>query len=439
MDGTRVICKTISDFRDYCFKDGDKFRYAIIVPEVVLAQLEDTSEYEYVELSSPASESSGTLAQIITFSEDHDLDEFSTDDGTYYSCVRTKLQREIGLEPEEEGGEESDGDDEEGGEEGGGDDEAEDHNVPIDIRECDTEVIESLDVHRVSAWEQETRDITTEGVAGYMTEDKISDVEGLSSGDLCELINPRTGTRMQLPIEPNEHKQREDETIRLNGITRKLLRVDSKDEGENNTIRLRVLSDVEQTTGHLDRVSTWIGRRFVDYSYSHFRVLPGYDRDEGRNVIRMNEDAMTGIGIEENDRIVMSWQRDTKRKRNVRCQSGWEEDKELEPEASAESSYGEDESLSVRVPSTERDSLNISVGDSIRVRRDMRYQAGKQVALSAFGILGVIVGTNQLINMIFDEISVAYIGTSLLSILLLSVVTVWLIMSPIRQKCRVPE
>jgi hypothetical protein len=417
LDGTRVICKTISDFRDYCFKDGDKFRYAIIVPETVLAQLEDTSEYEYVELSSPESESSGTLAQIITFSEDHDLDEFSTDDGVYYSCVRTKLQREIGLEPEDEG----------------------DENIPIEIRECDTEVIESLDVHRVSAWEQETRDITTEGVAGYMTEDKISDVEGLNSGDLCELINPGTGARIQVPIEPNEHKQRKDDTIRLNGITRKLLRVDSKDEGEDNTLRLRVLSDVDRTAGRLDRLSRWVGRRFVDYSYSHFRVLPGYDRDEGRNVIRMNEDAMTGIGIEENDRIVMSWQRDTKKKRNVRCQSGWEGDTELEPAASAESSYGEDESLSVRVPSTERDSLNISVGDSIRVRRDMRYQAGKQVALSAFGILGVIVGTNQLINMIFDEISVEYIGTSLLSILLLSVVTVWLIMSPIRQKCRVPK
>ena len=417
MDGTTVICKTISDFRDYCFKDGDKFRYAIIVPETVLAQLEDTSEYEYVELSSPESESSGTLAQIITFSEDHDLDEFSTDDGVYYSCVRTKLQREIGLEPEDEG----------------------DENIPIEIRECDTEVIESLDVHRVSAWEQETRDITTEGVAGYMTEDKISDVEGLNSGDLCELINPGTGARIQVPIEPNEHKQRKDDTIRLNGITRKLLRVDSKDEGEDNTLRLRVLSDVDRTAGRLDRLSRWVGRRFVDYSYSHFRVLPGYDRDEGRNVIRMNEDAMTGIGIEENDRIVMSWQRDTKKKRNVRCQSGWEGDTELEPAASAESSYGEDESLSVRVPSTERDSLNISVGDSIRVRRDMRYQAGKQVALSAFGILGVIVGTNQLINMIFDEISVEYIGTSLLSILLLSVVTVWLIMSPIRQKCRVPK
>lgn len=416
MDGATVICKTISDFRDHCFKDGDKFRYAIIVPKTVLSQLKNTNEYEYVELFSPESSTSGTLAQIITFSEEHDPNEFSTDDGVYFSCVRTKLQREIGLEPN--------------------DDEEE---IPIEIRESDPVVLESLRIHRDSAWEQETRDITTEGLAGYITEDDFHNVAALNRGDICELINPETGSRIQLPIESYEHKQRENKTIRLNGITRKLLRVDSKDEGQNNTIRMRVLTEVDQGDRKLDRLFTWIGRRFVDYSYSQLRVLPGYDRDEGRNVVRMNEDAMKGLGIEENDRIVMSWLKETEKKRNVRCQSGWEEDKKLEPAESSESSYGEEESLSIRVPSTERDALNISVGDSIRVRRDMRYQAGKQVALSAFGILGVIVGTNQLINMIFDQISLTYIGTSIFSVLVLSVATVWLIMSPIRQKCRVPK
>jgi len=411
-----VICKTISDFRDHCFKEGDKFRYAIIVPKAVLSKLCNTSQYEYVKLSTPETETSGTLAQIITFSEEHDLNEFSTDDGIYYSCVRTKLQREIGLEP--------DGDEDE---------------IPIEIREYNTLALDSLSIHRVSAWEQEARDITTEGLAGYITEEDFDKVEELNRGDICELINPETGARIQLPIEPYKHKQRENKTIRLNGITRKLLRVDSKDEGENNTIQMRVLTEFDQENENLDRFYIWIGRLFVDYSYSQFRVLSGYDRDEGRNVVRMNEDAMKGLGIEENDRIIMSWLKETEKKRNVRCQSGWEEDMELEPAESSESSYGEEESLSIRVPSTERDNLNISVGDSIRVRRDMRYQAGKQVALSAFGILGVIVGTNQLINMIYNQISLIYIGTSIFSIIVLSVVTVWLIMSPIRQKCRVPE
>jgi hypothetical protein len=428
LEGITVICKTISDFRDYCFKEGDKFRYAVIVPKQTLSKLENTSQYEYVKISSPKSESDGTLAQIITFSEDHDLNEFSTDGGDYYSCVRTKLQREIGLEPDND-----------------------DEDIPIEIRECDTETSDPLKIRRVSAWEQETRDITTEGLAGYMIEDKINDIEGLNVGDVCELIDPRTGARIQLPIEAYRHKQRNKNTIRLNGITRNLLHVDSKDEGEKNTIRLRVLTKVNEKDNIINRLKVWIryrleglniwiGRRFVDYSYSHFRVLRGYNRDEGRNVIRMNEDAMKGLGIEENDRVIISWIKEKKKiKRNVRCQSGWEEDRALEPAESSESSDGETESLSIRVPSTERDNLSISVGDSISVRRDMRYQAGKQVALSAFGILGVIVGTNQLINMIFDQISIAYIGTSIFSILVLSVATVWLIMSPIRQKCQVPE
>ena len=411
-----MICKTISDFRDHCFEEGDKFRYAIIVPETVLSKLRNTSQYEYVKLCSPKTETSGTPAQIITFSEEHNLSKFSTDNGIYYSCVRTKLQREIGLEP--------DGDEDD---------------IPIEIREYNTLAINFLNIRRVSAWEQETRDTTTEGLAGYITEEDFNDVKELNRGDICELINPETGARTQLPIEPYKHKQQDDKTIRLDGITRKLLRVDSKDEGENNTIRMRVLTEFNQEKKNLDRFYTWIGRLFVDYSYSQFRVLPGYDRDEGRNVVRVNEDVMKGLGIEENDRIIMSWLKETEKKRNVRCQSGWEEDMELEPAESSESSHGEDESLSIRVPSTERDNLNISVGDSIRVRRDMRYQAGKQVAFSAFGILGVIIGTNQLINMIYDQISLIYIGTSIFSIIVLSVVTVWLIMSPIRQKCRVPE
>ncbi|MFD1598249.1 hypothetical protein [Halobellus rarus] len=418
MDGARVVSKTISDFRNHCFEEGDKFRYAAIVPQSTLSGLDDTEEYEYVELSAPQADADGTLAQIIAFSDDHDVAEFSTDEGRPWACIRTRLQREIGLDPD-------DGD--------------EDENMEVVIRECDTETLDDLTVHRVSAWEQEDRDITTEGLAGYISAGDMDDTDALQRGDVCELINPKTGARIQLPIETYDHKGRKDNTIRINGITRKLLRVDSKDEGDTNEVRLRILTEVDEAEGILERASKWLGRRFVDYSYSNFRVLPGYDRDEGRNVVRMNEDAMKGLGIEENDRVLLSWLRDEKRRRNVRCQSGWEEDTDLEPEATPDSSYGEEESLSVRIPSTERDNLNISVGDSIQIRRDMRYQAGKQVSLSAFGILGVIVGTGQLINMVFQRITLAYVVSSVTLVLVLSVLTVWLVMNPIRQKCRTPE
>jgi len=414
-----LIAKTISDFDSHCFDSGDKFRYAVIVPEPTLSALENTAEYEYVRVAPQGEDGEGTLAQIVSFSDSHDAAVYSSDDGVSYACIRTELQREIGLEP---------------------DTERNDDNMYVTLRECDTTTLDGLGVHRVSAWEQQERDITTEGLAGYITADDMDSVDELQSGNPCEIVNPETGSRIQLPIRTYNHKSRKRNTIRLDGITRNLLRIQSKDEGngDGDSVRLRVLDDAETESRITERLSDWIGRRFVDYSVSNFRVLPGYDRDEGRNVIRMNRDAMKGLGIDENDRVLLSWFDSEQKRRTVRCQSGWKEDTELEPETTSESSYGEDESLSVRVPSTERDELNISIGDSIRIRRDMRYQAGKQVSLSAFGILGVIVGTNQLINMLFDELDALYVLISVLSVVVLSIVTVWLIMSPVRQKCRTP-
>lgn len=426
MTNPTVIAKTISDFDSRCFEPGDKFRYAVIVPQSTLAELEHTDEYEYVRVTPDEKTDDGALAQILPFSDDHDTTEFSSADGIPYACIRTKLQQEIGLEP---------------------DTDRNDDNMYVALQECDTTTLNGLDVHRVSAWEQQERDITTEGLAGYITADDMDSLDKLQSGDLCEILNTETGDRIQLPIETYNHKNRRRNTIRLDGITRHLLDIESKDEGDGDgdSVRLRVLPDageesspVERVSDWIDRRLDWVGRRFVDYSVSNFQVLPGYDRDEGRNVIRMNRDAMKGLGIDENDRVLLSWFNEERKRRTVRCQSGWDEDTELEPETTSESSYGEGESLSVRVPSTERDDLNISIGDSIRIRRDMRYQAGKQVSLSAFGILGVIVGTNQLINMLFDEPSLQYVLISVLSVVVLSVVTVWLIMSPIRQKCRTP-
>lgn len=413
MAGPTVISKTISDFESDCYDDtGDKFRYAVIVPSSTLDRLETTEEHDYVELRPHGAEAEGQLAQIVSFSDAHDPAEYSTD-GVRWACIRSQLQREIGIEPNSDEG------------------------TKIDIHERQTDSLDALRVHRVSAWEQLERDITTEGMAGYINAEDMASLDSVEPGDDCELINPETGSRIQVPLQTYRHQNYDRDTIRLNGITRKLLEIDSKDEGDSNTVRLRVpTDDPEESRGLTSAVADWVGRHFVDYSYTQLRVLPGYDRDEGRNVVRMNEDAMEGLGIEEDDRVLIRWKG---RVRNVRCQSGWAEDQELEPDEASESSYGETESLSVRIPSTERDNLHISVGDSVQVRRDMSYQAGKQVSLSVFGILGVIVGTNQLISMLFEEVTLVYVLASLLSVLVLSIATIWLILKPVRQKCRSPQ
>lgn len=411
MVSSTVICKTISNFDDSCFEKGDKFRFAIIVSQHVLADLGDTEEYDYVRVTPHGSDESGTLAQIVGFSDDYSMEEYSTD-GISWACVRTSLQKEIGLGPDI------------------------DRDTRIVIQECEIDALDSLTIHRESAWETQDRNITTDGITGYINSEDMNDLESLDDGDVAELVNPRTGSRIRVPIQTYRHKNYQSGTIRLDGTTRELLNVESKDEGDDNSVRLRVIPDeYDETEQYLRRFSKWIGRKFVDYSYTHLRVLPGYDRDEGRNVVRINQDAMERLGIEDNDRVIIGW---GDRFRNVTCQTGWDEDEKLEPKSTYDS-YGEEESLSIRIPSTERDNLNISVGDSVSVRRDMRYQAGKQVSLSVFGILGVLIGTNQLINMFYSSINVQYIIVSILSIILPSLVAIWLILMPVRQKCRAPS
>lgn len=413
MAASTVVCKTISNFEDDCYDSGDKFRYAIIVPAQVLESLDDTAEYEYVRVTPHGSDDDdGVQTQIISFSAAHDIADYSTD-GVGWACLRTRLQREIGIEP------------------------SMDTETKVDIRECDIATLDSLSVHRVSNWEQQERDITTEGMAGYINSADLAALEGVESGDLCELVNPKTGSRIQVPIESYKHKNYQRGTIRLNGTARKLLRIESKDEGDDGTVQLRVPTENRRNATPLsESVGKWIGRHFVDYSYTHLRVLPGYDRDEGRNVVRMNEDAMEGLGIDENDRAIIRWRNNT---RNVRCQTGWEQDGALEAQGSSERSYGETESLSVRVPSTERDNLNISVGDNVIVRRDMRYQTGKRVALSVFGILGAVVGANRLITSVLNGGTPRTIALSIVVGVGLSLLTVWLMLQPIRQKCRTPS
>jgi len=73
-----VIAKTISDFDSRCFEPGDKFRYAVIVPQSTLAELEHTDEYEYVRVTPDEKTDDGALAQILPFSDDHDTTEFSS-------------------------------------------------------------------------------------------------------------------------------------------------------------------------------------------------------------------------------------------------------------------------------------------------------------------------------------------------------------------------
>lgn len=424
MASERVVCKTISDFRDASYDEReDRFRYAVIVPRELLARLEDTEEYGYVRLTTAGDEADGgsaghsaddggALAQVVTFSDEHDASRYAADDGTPWACIRTSLQREIGVETEP------------------GED-----NV-VEISECDLRKLDSLTVHRNSAWESQSQDITTEGAACYIHAADMRSMAALTPGDVCELMNPATGARIRLPVETYQHRNRERGTIRLDGTTRKLLGVESHDEGENNAVQLRILRDGDRgTASRLRALAEWVGRRFVDYSYMHLRVLPGYDRDEGRNIVRMNRDVMERLGIDESDRILIDWEDE---RRNARCQSGWEADDALHA-VGDDGGAGEMESLSVRIPSTERDDLNISVGDSVRVRRDMGYQAGKQVSLSVFGILGVIVGAGQLINMVFDEVGPAYVAVTALSVIALSIPTIWFILRPVRQQCQIPD
>ena len=389
-----LTCKTFSHFDPESFSVWDKTRNAVLVPREAFDELQWLEDYGYARAFSSKrtnSSSEGTIVQVTGFSTDHDTDTYSTG-GVYQACVRSTMQDRIGVDSTSK-------------------------EQYIHLRPCHQPSVHDLNVERVRNTEQADRDIVTHGSVCYIHEFTRRKL-GVNEDDTVEVLNPQTGGRICLPIKTGNNVHYSENWVRLDRNSRKLIGVeaDKNDEVDGvSRVTVRVPADLWERSflGHWkQRAGEVLGKVFIDYSTVHLQVITGRDNDEDRNTVRMNADTMKSLGISEHDRVVLSW---NARRESVRCLTDVRED-ETKP-------------LEVRVPSTERDKLEVSLGDCVSVRRDMRYAAGKQMAFSVLGILAVLINADILLNLLGGLATVTLLTC-------LSILVFHFIMLPNRQKCR---
>lgn len=238
---------------------------------------------------------------------------------------------------------------------------------------------------------------------------------GLDDGDRVEVFNPGDGGRKLVAV--SERPEVGEGDVRLDARSRLTLGVDL---GDSVVVRRAV--DLRSPA------PTLRGRaleRLVGYREVPLRVEFGLDRDEYRNVARLSAEMMAFLGIDPGDRLVVDWKGQTA---VTQCLSP-PPDEAVSP-------------VSILLPSTERDRVNVSIGDTVSARRDMGHVFRKRIALSTLGILGVTFGVFQgvgavgLASILVQRLGV---GATLLALLALSgvisLLVVWLLLFPERGKC----
>jgi len=366
-----VTCDWPSSLDDngYTFSEGvDKSRNAIVVPGAVLDTL-GIEECEYVEATSASNPATpGVILQILSF-EDVPDDESETK-----ASIRTNLMDEIpGDQPDER----------------------------VILRKIE---IDSPDEF-LKSYPGYSDDIVKYDYC-YLS-DEINSEIGIEPGEYIESYNPQHGGRMPLKARKLRDRDRPDK-IRMSGQARNVLQLETGDE-------VRVRECVHARPSQIrwwERILGW----FVGFRELGLRVQIGRDRDEHRNAVRLSEDVMELLAVDPGDQIVLEWNGTPT---SVRC---------LPPVE------GDLESMGVKVPSTirDRDGFDVSIHDSVHVRRNMLYILRKQVALSTLGILGVLIGSLQVA--IYLELST--IQAVPLAIFT-SFIVVWLLLLPERQRCAV--
>jgi len=115
-------------------------------------------------------------------------------------------------------------------------------------------------------------------------------------------------------------------------------------------------------------------------------VFIGLNADENRRVVRMNEETMRLLGVNEGDKIeVVSGSQTT----SVRCLPVASDSYLIEQDADIDGADVHDRNL--LLPATERDAVGAVADDVVTVRRDTSYVAGNSIVPSMFGLLGVFI------------------------------------------------
>jgi hypothetical protein len=244
---------------------------------------------------------------------------------------------------------------------------------------------------------------------------------GVDEDEPVELYDPVDGGRSILETAPLPGDAPNESVVRVDGHIQETLAIEFGD-----SIRMR--SPVAGGT-----VEPSVGERvfgaFVGYRDVHLRVELGLDRDEYRNVVRMQEDTMRFLGIEPGDRVVIRWGGE-----QLAAQCLLPPEDTSVPDAA------------ILLASTDRDPIDVSLYDTVVVRRDMGHILKQRIAVSLLGILGVVFGVFQAATVAtLDELLVARFGPfgAVLALGavsgLLSVLVVWLLLFPERQRCAQPS
>lgn len=372
-EGVRVRCKRPYDIETERFVHPlDQFRNALYLPPEAFAAL-GIDEYEYVRVA-------GTGERIVTAPLESAPE--LVDEDAYVGALRTTLLQDIA--------DRGDG----------------------RVDSPTFVVTPDSTIEQFTARAGRTYDDEIDYRVCHIPRERMAALD-LTPGTEVEVFNPTTGGRIDVTVgTPHD----DEDLIRIDVRSRQALDLTPGDEIGFRTIEL----DVDDGTQLGERVL----HQMVDSREMPFNVRLGPDQDEYRSIVRMTEDMMDFIGVEPGDNVVLEWRDETTR---AQC---------LPTELDED-----DPPNTIKVPSTQRDEITVSVHDAVTVERDMGYVFRKQMAVSMLGIFGVVFGALQTLSVLDLQQVLRRVGTVavasgvVLSITLLSILVVWILLMPERQKC----
>lgn len=382
-----VECKLTTDLSDEAYRNpDDKWTNALLLTTQTFDEL-DVDLFTYVRAKSAEAsheESMGTILYAIPLSEEvYSEYEGANDIG----ALRSNLMRKI--EPNLQPGD-----------------------------RIDLEAVEHVSFDGFEVADSFADEIT--GEICYLHPSRLDQLGVETEGETVEAYNPETGSRMLLSAWETHIPVEGTDVISIDGYSRTIL---GTELGGEVNVR-EVVNERSRSWNPLVRIRDTLLRVFVDRRQISLAVESGLYRDEHRNIARVREDVLEFLGIDPGDRIVVSFKG---KSMSVQCFPP-PEDEEVEP-------------LSIRLPSTSRDIVEVCLGDGIRVSRDMGYVFKKQASLSAIGIIGIVLSTITLIDIPLSEYPTAILNHPVVSaaafvvFIFISAVLVWFILYPERQRC----
>lgn len=290
----------------------------------------------------------------------------------------------------------------------------------------------------------------TESFECYISESAIDSID-VTPDDKIEVVNPNTGARVVTHAHRMRKKDDSDCDIRLRLAMVKNLDIEV---GDDVKIRRYVETTQSNRTGK-QRLShiliKYILGPLVGYRTVPLRVRRGLPRDERRNIVRIPESTRRYLGVSTGDMVSIAWKQN---QTNSQClppvskHVDQQEDTETEDHNKQNDSsqiesysniYKEYQPNDIAMPSTVRDTIEVSPGDSVRVNRYTWDIFQKQIGISIIGILGVVFGTFQFFKTTgWFAVVVGYIGRVWATVgvftlsILLSIIAILLIFLPVR-------